>query len=173
MGSFNKNTFYSKQQFNKILPYLIEFLNEGNPTHYMCIRLPIFAETDDLYKSLNILHPILLDFERILRGPRWNRHLLHFRGVIELGKKHVCHFHIHLTAPNHTLEQIQRACEIITHLHKLQSGAIFIEEIYGTTEHLAGYNSKEIFVDNHKNFDSLQLFTSEQLFNIPYKRPKE
>lgn len=173
MKKFITNTFYTKQQFKKILPQLIEFLNEDNPTHNLCIRLPLFTETNDLYKSQNILHHILLDFERILGGPHWNRHPLRFRGVVELGKKHVCHFHIHLTAPNHTTEQIQKTCEIITHLHKMPSGAMFVEKINRTLENLANYNCKEIFTDNHGNFESLQLFTSEQLFNIPYKRPKE
>ena len=140
---------------------------------WTCIRLPLFSETSDMYKALDILHPILLDLERILGGLHWNRHHLRFRGVIELGKKHVCHFHIHLTAPNHTLEQIQRACEIIMHLHKMPSRAIDVQNINRTPENLAGYNSKEILTDNHQHFDSIRLFTSEQLFNIPYKRPKQ
>lgn len=173
MKKFITDTFYTKQQYLKILPQLIDFLNENNPTHYLCIRLPLFSETSDMYKALDILHPILLDLERILGGLHWNRHHLRFRGVVELGKTHVCHFHIHLTAPNHTLEQIQRACEIIMHLHKMPSRAIDVQNIDRTPENLAGYNSKEILTDNHQHFDSLRLFTSEQLFNIPYKRPKE
>ena len=173
MAKFNKNTFYSKQQYYKLLPKLIAFLNEDNPTHYLCIRLPIYAETDCIYKALDILHPILLKLERKLCGSHWNRHHLRFRGVTELGTKHVCHFHIHLTAPNHTTEQIQEVCNDIIKLRKMPSHAMLVQDINRTPERLAGYNTKEIYVDNYNNFESLRIFTSNELFNIPYKQPKE
>ncbi len=145
------------------------WLNDQIFSHFMSIRLPIPAYTDNLERAMPLFHKIVRNFERCLVGRHWNRNPVHFIGIFELGLNRVWHLHLLLWAQKYTMAEIQKAVDTVSQRLHLTDRTIDVVEIDRTPDHLNSYVVKEICSDTSGHFDGDRLTSSEIMFNLPYR----
>lgn len=166
----NTYTYYSPTKTKQIQNELQDWLNNQIFSHFLTIRLPIGAYTENFERAKPIFHKILRHFEKSLVGRHWNRSPVNFIGTAELGKNKIWHLHLLLWAQKYTNEEIHAAVESVAQKLKLTNRALKLQEIDLTPSALNSYVTKEITADNLGHFNTDRLIFSETLFNLPYLR---
>ncbi len=160
-------TYYSPTQTKKVQDSIQDWLNNQMFSHFMTIRLPLGAYTDNFDKAKPIFHKIIRHFEKSLVGRHWNRNPVHFVGTAELGTHKIWHLHLLLGAQKYTNEEIQNALDKVIKKLKLTERTIDLQEIDRTPDILNSYLTKEITADNLGHFDTDKVIFSEIEFNLP------
>lgn len=163
-------TYYSPVQTNKVQAQLRDWLDNQIFSHFITVRLPIAASTDNFEKATPKFHKIMRHFEKSLVGRHWNRNPVHFVGTAELGKNKIWHLHLLLWAQKYTDEKIVAAVANVTQKLELTDRTINVQAINRTPHILNGYITKEITADNLGHFNTDRLIFSEMLFNLPHQR---
>lgn len=161
--------YYDKTTSKSVREEIESWIKSLKPNYVLTVQFPPQEQTTDYDISQNKLKSVMGKLEYYLRGKNWKENHVPFIAFCETGKLKTYHYHIFFYGSRIKSKRMDAALEKVF----IRTGYT-VENMYldpDFTPNTPNYCTKQIYSDTRKHFDTANLITSEQLFDIPAKQP--
>lgn len=161
--------YYDKTISKSVRKEIESWVNSLKPNYVLTVQFLPQEQTTDYDISQSKLKSVMGKLEYYLRGKKWQENHVPFIAFCETGKLKTYHYHIFFYGSRIKPKRLDEALAKVF----MRTGYT-VENMYLDPDFTPGapnYCTKQIYSDTSKHFDTINLITSEQLFDIPVKQP--
>lgn len=161
--------YYNKDKTKEVRNEIESWVNSLKPNYVLTVQFPPKEQSTSYDISQNKLKSVMGKLEYHLRGKEWQENHIPFIAFCETGKLKTYHYHIFFYGSRIKSKRMDAALAKVF----IRTGYT-VENMYLDPDFTLGtpnYCTKQIYSDTCKHFDTANIITSEQLFDIPVKQP--
>lgn len=170
MTNFYKYPIYNKNVSKEVRHEVESWIKSLKPNYVLTVQFPPHEQTTDYDVSQNKLKSVMEKLEYYLRGKNWKENHIPFIAFCEKGKSQTYHYHIFFYGSRIKVKRMDSAFDKVFIRTGYTVENLYLDPFF--TVNTPNYCSKQIYSDIYKHFDTSNIITSEQLFNIPVKHSK-
>lgn len=156
--------YYNKDKTKDVRNEIITWIKSLNSNYVLTVQFPIPKRSTNYERSKNTLKSTMEKLEFYLLGNDWKRHHIPFIAFCEKGKFQTYHYHIFLYNNNVKLNRMKTAMHKVFHKTGYDTGILYLDPFF--TANTPDYCTKEIRADKNKHFDTNNIITSQELFDL-------
>lgn len=160
---------YNKNKTQEIKNEITKWITSFKPTHFLSIQFPKNIRNENFDTSQESLKEIMIKFQSILLGPKWNKNHLPFIAMAEHNKIEGWHYHIYFYNCLFTKKQLDRALNRLLKNKELPPETFQLDEIDKNLQYTCSYGVKHTLADYKGHFNPDCIIPSCYLFNLDTK----
>jgi hypothetical protein len=158
---------YNKEQTIKVKREINKWISSFNPSHFLSIQFPINLRSNNFNNSQKYLKDIMIKFEAILLGPKWNLTHLPFIAIAEHNKIEGWHYHIYIYDNTFLTDKLKKALKRLCKYKNLPPETFHLDIIDKNVGYTCSYGTKQTVADTKGHFNPDCIILSYYLFDLP------
>ena len=160
--------YYDKSTSKSVRTEIESWIKSLKPNYVLTVQFPPQEQTTNYYTSQNKFKSVMEKLEYYLRGKNWKDNHIPFIAFCEQGQLRTYHYHLFFYNNKIKVKRMDTAFEKVFKQTGYTIENLYLDPFF--TVNTPNYCTKQVYSDIHKHFDTENIITSEQLFDIPVKQ---